>query len=150
MVIQIFFIMFFFGFFSDIILQKLSYFNRLHKINLFKPFWDYYGYFNAALIAGLISAIFGLLFLIFSIILFQQVFNTSIYTSNLKFLLFSTFCAFLFGIFFDILCNINNWFGLIFRKWYDGMGIIKASLWSGGLTFGFLNFCSLLIYYFII
>lgn len=140
-IIIILILLFLIGFISDIILQYLGTKNK--KINLFKPYWDYYGKFNAAIVAGIISMVFGMFFLLISIGLYKLIYSSSVY--SLSFVIFSSIMAFILGIIFDILCNYNNWFGKIFRNWYDEMGVINASLWSGGLTFSFLNISTLLI-----
>lgn len=127
-------VLFLTGFISDLIVQVAAGWSE--QINLFRPYWDRYGTIGAAIIAGFISLIFGGLFLLLAI----EIYRILDLQIGYDFIFFSTALGFVLGYIGDVIVNRYNLFGPTLRKWYDGMGIEKAGLWSGGLTFAFIAF----------
>lgn len=124
--------LFLIGFISDIILQILAQYSE--TIGYFQPFWQEYTPIGAAIIAGLITLIFGGLFFLLALTIFQYLgLNSKTWT----FVIFSTALAFVLGFLIDVYTNRGDWLGSAFRLWYDQMGATYAGLWSGGLTFAF-------------
>jgi hypothetical protein len=133
-------ILFLIGFVSDLVLQAIG--PSYPTINLFEPFWRKYGPIKAAAIAGLITLVFGGLFLIAAKLLYNFL---NLQVDSWSFILFATALAFILGVVIDIYTNRGDWLGPEFRLWYDTMGETDAALWTGGLTFAFTVFVALVI-----
>ena len=134
-------VLFAIGFVSDLTMQLIK--NSFPRVALFDPYWQYYTPFPAAIIAGIITLVFGGLFLLMSIAIYK---GLKLETKSLSFFLFSVSLAVVLGVILDVLTNYNNWLGYPLRKWYDTMGATDASLWSGALTFLFVSILATTVY----
>jgi len=118
-------ILFLVGFVSDLILQKTP---GVPAIELLKPFWDQYGTYGSAALAGLTTLGAGLVVLTLSYLFFTVM---GVQSNPWAYLLMTLAIAFVFGFFIDIMMNRDNWFGPSLRRWYDGMGEVNAAMWGG-------------------
>lgn len=126
-------ILFLIGFISDLFLQWFAQWSE--KTNYFRPFWQDYTPIGAAIIAGLITLIFGGLFFLIALGIFRVL---GLNDKSIAFVFFSTALAFVLGYLIDIFTNRGDWLGSSFQLWYSKMGATDAGLWSGGLTFAFV------------
>ena len=133
-------VLFLTGFFGDIGTQLVA--KRSPTTNLFVPYWQKFGTFGAAIIAGGLTLIFGGLFFLIALELYNIL---KLSTKSWSFVLFATSLAFVLGVVADVITNYYNCIPTL-RLWYDTMGATNASLWSGGLTFAFVAFITALFW----
>ena len=130
-------VLFLTGFVGDIGTQLFA--KVSPKAELFRDYWDEYGKFGAAVIAGLITLVFGGMMFLLALALYEYAFRLE--TKSWSFVLFATAVGFILGVVVDLLANREDWIPSL-RKWYSTVGDTEACLWSGGLTFAFVTFCT--------
>lgn len=133
-------VLFLTGFIGDIGTQLVA--KSQPTVNLFAPYWDRFGPFGAAVIAGGITLVFGGLFLLAAIAIYNAL---GLETKSWSFVFFATALAFVLGVIGDVITNRNNYIPPL-RLWYDQMGATNAAMWSGGLIFTFVAFITSVVY----
>jgi len=133
-------VLFLVGFLGDLGTQLAA--RYIPRVGLFNPYWQRFGRLGAAVVAGGITLVFGGLFLLTAMAIYNAL---KLNTKSWSFVFFATALGFVFGVFADVIANRTNAIPSL-RMWYDQMGATDAAMWSGGLTFAVVLFAASLFW----